>query len=348
MKFSIGEHKIGEGQPAYIIAELSANHQQDLDKALALVRAAKAAGADGIKLQTYTPDTMTIDSDKAAFKIGGGTLWDGRTLYDLYGEAYTPWEWHADLQHAAREAGLDFFSTAFDTSAVDLLEELNVPVHKTASFELVDLALIEAMARTGKPLILSTGMATFAEIREAVDAARGGGATEIALLKCTSAYPSLPENMNLRTIPYLQDTFGVPVGLSDHTLGVAVPVAAVTLGACIVEKHFTLRRSDGGPDSAFSLEPHEFRQMVDAIRVAERALGTVQDGVSEDEVKSLVFRRSLFVVQDVAAGDLFTAENVRSIRPGFGLAPKHLREILGRRAATGLERGTPLRWDMVG
>ncbi len=339
---------IGQGHPTYVIAELSANHQHNLEHALALVRAAKTAGADAIKLQTYTPDTLTIQSDKEFFRIGGGTLWDGRTLYDLYGEAYTPWEWHPPLQSVAHELGLDFFSTGFDETAVDFLQELDVPVHKIASFELVDLALIAKMARTGKPLILSTGMATLAEIEEAVNTARSAGATQIALLKCTSAYPSPPEAMNLRTIPHLAQTFNVPVGLSDHTLGTAVPIAAVALGACIVEKHFTLRRSDGGPDSAFSLEPHEFKQMVDAIRVAEKALGQVQYGVNGDEEKSRVFRRSLFVVQDMKKGDVFTAANVRSIRPGHGLAPKYLQEALGKRAARDVEKGTPLDWHLIG
>ena len=346
--FSIQDRVVGNGQPIYIVAELSANHQRNLEHAIALVRAAKEAGADAIKLQTYTADTLTISSNKEYFRIGGGTLWDGRTLYDLYGEAYTPWEWHSELQHLAREVGLDFFSTAFDATAVDFLEELNVPVHKIASFELVDIPLIQKMARTGKPLILSTGMATLAEIDEAVNAARSAGAKQIAFLKCTSAYPSLPDEMNLRTIPHLAQAFDVPVGLSDHTLGIAVPVAAVSLGACIIEKHFTLRRSDGGPDSAFSLEPDEFKQMVEAIRVAEKALGHVQYGVNPDEEKSRVFRRSLFVVQDMAAGEVFTNENVRSIRPGNGLPPKHLRDVVGKRAERDIERGTPLTWELLG
>jgi len=346
-EFSINGRDVGTACPTYIIAELSANHQHNLEHALTLVREAKAAGANAIKLQTYTPDTLTIQSDKEFFRIGGGTLWDGRTLYDLYGEAYTPWEWHPQLQSLAHELGLDFFSTGFDETAVDFLQELGVPVHKIASFELVDLALIAKIARTGKPLILSTGMATLAEIKEAVNTARNAGATQIALLKCTSAYPSPPEAMNLRTIPHLAQTFNVPVGLSDHTLGAAVPIAAVALGACIVEKHFTLRRADGGPDSAFSLEPHEFKQMVDAIRVSEKALGQVQYGVNDDEEKSRVFRRSLFVVQDMKKGDVFTATNVRSIRPGHGLAPKHLPEVLGKRAARDVEKGTPLSWELT-
>ncbi len=346
--FFVNQRSIGSISTSWIVAELSANHQHNLQQALSLVRAAKEAGADAIKLQTYTPDTLTISSDKEYFRIGGGTLWDGRTLHDLYGEAYTPWEWHPELQHLAHELGLDFFSTAFDETAVDFLQELNVPVHKIASFELVDIPLIETMARTGKPLILSTGMATFEEIQAAVNAARNAGATQIALLKCTSAYPSPPEAMNLRTIPHLAQAFDMPVGLSDHTLGIAVPVAAVALGACIVEKHFTLRRADGGPDSAFSLEPHEFKQMVDAIRVAEKALGKVHYGVTDDDANGRAYRRSLFVVQNIAAGEMFTNENVRSIRPGNGLSPKHLPEVLGKRAARDLERGTPLAWELIG
>lgn len=346
-QFEIGERTIGTGLPTYIIAELSANHGRHIERAKELVRAAAQAGADAIKLQTYMPDTLTLKADRPEFRVGGGTLWDGRTLYDLYGEAYTPWEWHPQLQHIAQELGMDFFSTAFDSTAVDFLEELNVAVHKIASFELVDIPLIEKMARTGKPLILSTGMATFEEIQEAVNAARDAGANQIALLKCTSAYPSPPDAMNLRTIPHLAQAFDVPVGLSDHTLGTAVPIAAVALGACIVEKHFTLRRSDGGPDSAFSLEPHEFKQMVDAIRVAEKALGQVHYGVTQDDANGRAFRRSLFVVRDVAAGEIFTNENVRSIRPGNGLAPKHLATVLGKCAAREIERGTPLAWELI-
>jgi len=347
LTFSINSRIISAGQPAYIIAELSANHNQDFEQAVALIRAAKDAGADAIKLQTYTPDTLTLRSNKEYFRIGGGTLWDGRTLYDLYGEAYTPWDWQPKLKAIANDLGLDLFSTAFDPSAVDFLEQMGVPVHKIASFEITDIPLIEKMARTGKPLMISTGMATLAEIEQAVNAARQAGATQIALLKCTSAYPALPEEMNLRTIPHLAEAFGVAVGLSDHTLGIAVPVAAVALGACIVEKHFTLRRAAGGPDAAFSLEPHEFKAMVEAIRVAEKALGQVHYGVSEQEAKSRVFRRSLFVVKDMRAGDVFTPDNVRSIRPANGLAPKHLPNVLGKRAARDIEQGTPLSWELI-
>jgi pseudaminic acid synthase len=331
----------------YIIAELSANHNQNFEQAVALVRAAKEVGADAVKLQTYTPDTLTVPSDKEYFRIGGGTLWDGRTLYDLYSEAYMPWEWQPTLKEIADDIGIDLFSTAFDPMAVDFLEGMGVPIHKVASFEIVDIPLIEKMARTGKPLIISTGMATLGEVEEAVQAARRAGATQVALLKCTSAYPAPPEEMNLRTIPHLAEAFGVPVGLSDHTLGIAVPVAAAALGACIVEKHFTLSRDIPGPDSAFSLEPHEFKAMVDAIRTVEKALGEVHYGVGEREAQSRVFRRSLFVVKDMKTGEVFTDENVRSIRPGYGLPSKYLPEILGRRAVRDIEKGTPLSWNLV-
>jgi N-acetylneuraminate synthase len=344
---TIRGRSVGDGAPTYVIAEMSANHNQNFDQALQIIQAIKQSGADAVKLQTYTPDTLTIDSDAPHFRIGAGTIWEGRNLYDLYGEAYTPWVWHPQLQQAAEDLGLDFFSTPFDHTAVDFLEELNVPAYKIASFEAVDLPLIRRIARTGKPIILSTGMATLAEIDEAVTTARAAGAAQIALLKCTSAYPSPPDEMNLRTIPHLAAAFGVPVGLSDHTLGIAVPAAAVALGACIVEKHFTLSRDIPGPDSAFSLEPHEFKAMVDAIRITEAALGQVQYGVGEQEENSRVFRRSLFVVGDMRAGEPFTEQNVRSIRPGYGLPPRYLEDILGRRAACDIARGTPLEWSLV-
>lgn len=346
-QITIGGRRVGAGEPVYIIAELSANHNQDFDEALRLIRAAHAAGADAIKLQTYTPDTITIQSDLPPFRVGGGTLWDGRTLYDLYGEAFTPWEWQPKLKQAAEDLGMHLFSTPFDPTAVEFLEEMGVPAYKVASFELVDLPLIETIARTGRPMIISTGMASLGEIEEAVGAARGAGADQIALLKCTSGYPAPPEEMHLRTIPHMAAAFGAPVGLSDHTLGIAVPVAAVGLGATIVEKHFTISRAVPGPDSAFSLEPHEFKAMVEAIRTAERALGQVHYGVSEREASSRVFRRSLFVVEAIKAGEVFTERHVRSIRPGHGLSPKHLPEVLGRRAARDIERGTPLSWELV-
>ena len=331
----------------YVVAEMSANHSRNFEQAVRLVQAAKEAGADAVKLQTYTPDTITLRSDREYFRIGGGTLWDGRTLHDLYAEASMPWEWQPKLKKIADGLGLDLFSSAFDATAVDFLEQIGVPAHKVASFELVDLPLIEKMARTGKPLILSTGMATLEEIEEAVATARTAGASQIALLKCTSAYPSPPEEMDLRAIPDLAQRFQVPVGLSDHTLGISVPVAAVALGACIVEKHFTLSRSVPGPDSTFSLEPGEFKSMVQAARTAERALGKAQYGVHPAEEASRVFRRSLFVVEDTKAGERFTEINLRSIRPGNGLHTRHLREVLGHTATRDIARGTPLSWDMV-
>lgn len=342
--FKIGNRSIGEEQSTYIIAELSANHNQSFDRAVEIIRAAKDAGTDAIKLQTYTPDTITIQSDKPYFVHSSESLWSGQTLYDLYGEAYTPWEWQPELKEIANDLGLDFFSSPFDHTAVDFLEAMDVPAYKIASFEIVDIPLIKRIAQTGKPIIMSTGMASLAEIDEAVQTIREAGNNQLALLKCTSAYPSPPKEMNLRTIPHLAEAFNVPVGLSDHTLGIAVPVAAVALGACIIEKHFTLSRDVPGPDSAFSLEPHEFKAMVDSVRVAEKALGKVQYEVTEREKASRVFRRSLFVVQDMKAGEVFTEENVRSIRPGHGLHTRYLGEVLGRRAARDIERGTPLGW----
>jgi pseudaminic acid synthase len=347
VKVQIGERSIGPGRSVYVIAELSANHNQDFDQAVRIIEAAKQAGADAIKLQTYTADTMTIASDREEFRIAGGTIWDGRKLHELYVEAYTPWDWQPRLKKVAADLGMDLFSSAFDSTAVDFLEKMGVPAHKVASFELVDIPLIQRIARTGKPVIMSTGMATVEEIEEALNAAREAGATQIALLKCTSAYPAPPEEMNLRTIPEMARRFGVPVGLSDHTMGISVPVAAVALGACIIEKHLTLSRATPGPDSAFSLEPHEFKAMVDAVRTTEKALGTVHFGLSEKEQASRAFRRSLFVVEDVKQGETFNTGNVRSIRPGDGLHPRHLAEVLGKRAAQAITRGTPLNWEFV-
>lgn len=342
----INDRCIGPGFSVYVVAEMSANHNQDFDQAVRIIEAAKQAGADAIKIQTYTPDTITIDCDSEHFQIKG-TLWDGRTLYDLYGEAYTPWDWQPRLKEVADELNIDLFSTPFDAKAVEFLEDMNVPVYKIASFENVDLPLLQKTAKTDKPVIISTGMATLAEIDEAVRTIRESGSDQLALLKCVSVYPAQPEEMNLRTIPHLAETFHLPVGLSDHTLGTAVPVAAVALGACIVEKHFTLSRATPGPDSAFSLEPQEFSEMVQDIRVAERALGQICYEVSEHELASRALRRSLFVVQDVKAGQMFTGENVRSIRPGCGLHPRHLGEIIGRQAGRDIERGTPFTWDLV-
>lgn len=343
----INEHRIGISQPTYVIAEMSANHDLKFEKAVEIIHAAKEAGADSIKLQTYTPDTITIDSRKEYFRIGKGTIWEGKNLYQLYGEAYTPWEWQPELKQIANDLGMELFSSPFDPTAVDFLEKMNVPAHKIASFELVDIPLIQKIARTGKPIIMSTGMASLEEIEEAVAAIRAIGNQQLALLKCTSAYPAPVNEMNLRTIPDMARRFGVPVGLSDHTLGIAVPVVAVALGACIIEKHFTLSRNTPGPDSAFSLEPDEFKQMVEAIRTTEQALGKINYAVTEREAASRVFRRSLFVVQDMKAGDVFTEMNVRSIRPGHGLPPKHITEILGRRSTRSLVRGTPLDHNAV-
>src|SRR2546426_244108 len=343
----INGRQIGPGHPVYVVAELSANHNQDFDQAVRIIQAAKQAGADAVKLQTYTPDTITIHSNGEYFRINSGTLWDGCKLHELYADAYTPWDWHPRLKIIASELGLDLFSSAFDPTAIDFLEQMNVPAHKVASFEIVDIPLIQKMARTGKPLIISTGMASLEEMDEAVQMARLAGAEQLALLKCTSAYPASPDEMNLRTIPELANRFGVPVGLSDHTMGIAVPVAAVALGASIIEKHLMLSRSLNGPDSAFSLEPQEFKSMVNAVRTAERALGEVHFGASAHESGTRVLRRSLFVVQDVKRGEPFTAENVRSIRPGYGLHTRHLADVLGMCAARDVERGTPLSWELV-
>ena len=347
VEFRINQNRIGSGHPVYVVAELSANHGQNYDQAVRMVQAAKVAQANAVKVQTYTPDTLTLRCDAECFRIRGGTLWDGRTLYDLYAEAYMPWEWQPKLKAVADEMGLDFFSTPFDATAVEFLERIPVPAYKIASFELVDLPLIARVAATGKPMILSTGMATLAEIREAVETAQSHGAGPLALLKCTSAYPASPEEMNLRTMRHLAESFQVPVGLSDHTLGTTVPVASVCLGGCLVEKHFTLSRQAGGPDAAFSLEPDEFRAMVDAIRIAEKALGRVQYDLSPKESQSRVFRRSLFVVEDIKRGETFTEKNIRSIRPALGLHPRHLPQVLGKHAKTDMARGTPLAWEHV-
>lgn len=342
----INGRTIKRGKPTYIVAEMSANHNRNFDQAVKIIEAAKSSGADAIKLQTYTPDTMTIDCDNEYFRIKG-TLWEGKTFYDLYGEAYTPWEWQPKLKKVADDLGLDLFSSPFDNTAVEFLEDMGVPAYKIASFEIVDLPLVRKVASTSKPIIMSTGMATLAEIEEAVKTARESGCEQLALLKCTSAYPAQPEDMNLRTIPHLAEALQVPVGLSDHTLGIAVPVAAVALGACIVEKHFTMSRSVQSPDNAFSLEPDEFKAMVDAIRCTEASLGRVNYGITEKESASRGFRRSLFVVEDMNTGDIFTEYNVRSIRPGYGIAPKYLRSILGKRATQPIKRGTPHSFDLI-
>lgn len=344
--FDIGGRRVGSDSPCYLIAEMSGNHMHDIERAKDIVRAAAEAGADAVKLQTYTADTLTINCDNEYFQIGKGTVWQGRTLHELYREAYTPWEWTAELVALGNSLGMAVFSSPFDDSAVDFLEEFDVPAYKIASFELIDHGLLRKVAATGKPVIASTGMASLAEIEEAVAVLREAGAAGVALLKCTSAYPASPANANLRTIPDLAERFDCVSGLSDHTLGTAVPVAAVSLGAKIVEKHLTLSRADGGVDAAFSLEPEEFAEMVRSVRVAEQALGRACYVVSGEEEASRCFRRSLFVVRDVAAGEALTESNVRSIRPGHGLAPKYYGQVLGKRAVCAIPRGTPLAWDL--
>lgn len=343
---SIGDRLIGHDSPPYIICELSGNHNGSLERALALVDAAAATGCDAIKIQTYTPDTMTIDSDRPDFKIHGG-LWDGRTLYDLYREAHTPFEWHEALFDRARSQGVTMISTPFDESAADLLEDLGCPAYKIASFEVTDLPLIAYVARKGRPMIVSTGLAGLAEIEEAVATARENGCEELVLLHCISSYPAPTEQSNIRTIPNLSAAFGVQVGLSDHTRGTATSVAAVALGATMIEKHFTLARADGGPDAAFSLEPEEFRALCDDCRNAWLALGEVSYQLKPAEKANLGFRRSLYAVQDIPAGGTINATNVRSIRPGFGLAPRFFPEVVGRRARDPIARGTALAWDLL-
>ena len=346
-QISIAGRHIGADHEPYVICELSANHNGSLDRALELLDAAAATGADAIKIQTYTPDTMTIDHDGPGFRIEGG-LWDGRNLYDLYSEAQTPFEWHEALFDRARQLGVTLFSTPFDESAIDLLERVGAPAYKIASFEAIDLPLITRVAATKKPMIISTGMANLDEIGEAVRTAREHGCDDLVLLHCVSSYPAPDEQSNLRTLPDLAERFGVVAGLSDHTFGTAVAVASIALGGCVVEKHFTLRRADGGPDSAFSLEPNEFKALVDDCKRAWRALGQPTYDLQGCEQGSTVFRRSIYVVRDIAAGDELTRDNIRSIRPGYGLPPKHFPEVLGRRAARDLKRGEPLAWDSLG
>lgn len=343
----VSTRKIGDNHPVFIIAELSANHRQKFELAVETIKAMKESGADAVKLQTYTPDTITIDSDNDYFQIKQGTLWDGKTLYQLYQEAYTPWEWQPKLKEIAEDLGLICFSSPFDKTAVDFLEEMNVPAYKVASFEITDIPLIEYIASKGKPVIISTGIAELSDIAMAVDACKRMGNEQIALLKCTSAYPAPLEDVNLKTIPDLAETFKTVVGLSDHTLSISVPVAAVALSAKIIEKHFILDRKLGGPDAAFSLGPEEFKAMVTAVREVEKALGKVSYDLTDKVKKNREFSRSLFVVNDIKAGELFTEDNVRSIRPGFGLHPRHLKDILGKRSSKDIGRGTPLSWDMV-
>lgn len=342
----IDEFEIAENSPCFIIAELSANHNGDIDVARQTIRAAKVAGANAIKLQTYTPDTLTIDCDNEYFQISQGTLWDGKTLYQLYGEAYTPWEWHKELFEIAKSEGLICFSSPFDKTAVDFLENLDVPAYKIASFEIQDIPLIEYSALKGKPMIISTGIAQEEDIQLAVDTCKNAGNNQIILLKCTSSYPAPLELANLKTIPHMKSKFGVEVGFSDHTYGSLAPTIAVTLGAKVIEKHFILDKSIGGPDADFSLDVNEFKEMVDRVRDTEKLLGSVSYNISEKVKKNKKFARSLFVVEDVKPGDLVTEKNVRSIRPGYGLHPKHYSSVLGRTFLKSIPKGTPLNQEM--
>ena len=345
--FTLAGRKIGLDRPPFVVAEMSGNHNCSLERALQIVEAAAACGAHGLKIQTYTPDTMTIDSREPEFVISDpSSLWSGKSLYELYGEAQTPWEWHEKIFQRCRELGLVAFSTPFDESAVDFLETLAVPCYKIASFENTDLPLIRKVASKGKPLIISTGMASIAELDETVNEARKAGCKSLMLLKCTSSYPAPPIDTNLRTIPDLRERFQCEVGLSDHTGGIGATVASVVLGATLIEKHFTLRRADGGPDAAFSIEPEEMRSLVAETERAWQSLGQVSYGVSKAEEKSLVFRRSLYVVQDLKAGEPLSPESLRAIRPGYGLPPKFYDSLLGRKARQHIKRGTPVRWEL--
>ena len=344
----LGNHKIGVNYPPFIIAEMSGNHNQSLEKALAIVDAAAASGVHALKIQTYTPDTMTIDINEGEFHIKDpNSLWAGRSLYDLYGEAHTPWEWHQAIFDRARELDLIPFSTPFDNSAVDFLESLDCAFYKIASFENTDLPLIRRVAATGKPMIISTGMMTIAEMDDTVKAAREAGCNDLVLLKCTSTYPSTPEGTNINTIPFMKKIFGCEVGLSDHTMGIGAAVASVALGATVIEKHFTLDRSSGGVDSSFSMEPAEMKALVIESERASKSLGEVSFGPSEKEKNSLQFRRSLYIVQDMKAGDIITEENMRAIRPGMGLATKYIDVFLGKTASKDIARGTPISWDLI-
>lgn len=343
---NIAGRRIGLGEPPFVIAEMSANHNGNLDTALRIIEAAKKAGADAVKLQTYTPDTITLNSDAAEFHIQGG-LWDGRTLYDLYREAHMPWDWHAPLFAHARKVGITIFSSPFDNTAVDLLEDMNAPAYKIASFEAVDLPLIKYVAGTGKPMIISTGMADAEEIGEAIEAARAGGCRELAILHCVSGYPAPAADYNLATLPEMQRRFGLVTGLSDHTLDNTTAISSVALGASIIEKHFTLDRSGGGPDDSFSLEPGELAALCNDARTAWSALGKVDFGRKSSEQGNAQFRRSLYFVKNLKAGDLITEDAVRSVRPGFGLAPKHLDAVLGRRVKTDVSHGVAVTWNHI-
>jgi pseudaminic acid synthase len=348
VNFKIGQRMVGPDAAPFIIAEMSGNHNQSLDRALELVDAAAKCGAHALKLQTYTADTMTLDCRKPGFVIEDpDSLWAGVQLYKLYEEAHTPWDWHAPLFKRARALGMIPFSTPFDATAVDFLESLHVDCYKIASFENTDIPLIQKVAGTGKPMIISTGMATVAELHRTVTAAKEAGCKHLVLLKCTSTYPASPANSNIATIPHMRELFDCQVGLSDHTMGIGVSVASVVLGATVIEKHFTLARADGGVDSAFSLEPEELSQLVIETERAWQAVGNINYGPSQAENKSLQFRRSLYITQDMKVGDILTNDNVRAIRPGFGLPPEHLKEVLGTTVKFDVERGTPLSWNLL-
>jgi len=344
----IAGRKIGLDATPFVIAEMSGNHNHSLERALAIVEAAAKSGAHAMKLQTYTPDTMTLEIREREFFISDPqSLWSGTSLYDLYKQAYTPWEWHKPIFDRARRLGMIVFSTPFDESAVDFLEELESPCYKVASFENTDLRLIRRIARTGKPIIISTGMATIAELAETVDTARQAGCNDLVLLKCTSSYPASPQDSNLRTIAHMRDLFGCEIGLSDHTRGIGAALAAVAFGATVIEKHFTLSRADGGVDSAFSLEPEEMAALVSESERAWQSLGRISYGVTRNEEKSLVFRRSLYVVEEMRPGEALTEKNMRAIRPGLGLSPKFYDLLLGKTVKEKVERGTPLHWDLL-
>ncbi|MDD4975392.1 MAG: pseudaminic acid synthase [Bacteriovorax sp.] len=347
-EIKIGKYTIGKNHPPFIIAEMSGNHNHSLERAFAIVDAAAASGAHALKIQTYTPDTMTLNiAEKEFFISDSNSLWKGKSLYDLYAEAMTPWEWHKPIKERCEKHGMLFFSTPFDFTAVDFLEELNVDFYKIASFENTDLPLIRKVAKTGKPLIISTGMASKEELAEMVEAANNAGCKDLILLKCTSAYPASPKEANLLTIPNIRELFEVEVGLSDHTMGVGVAIASVALGASVIEKHFTLDRSEGGVDSAFSMEPAEFKLLVEESKKAWKSLGKISYERSEAEKKSLVFRRSLYIAEDMKAGEVLTEKNPRAIRPGLGLPPKHYEKLLGSKVARDLKKGTPVSWDDI-
>jgi pseudaminic acid synthase len=345
--FKIGNVEVSEDSKTFIIAEMSANHLQNYDRAVEIIKKAAWSGADAIKLQTYTPDTITLDCDNEYFQIKQGTIWDGTTLHKLYQTAYTPWDWQPKLKEAAEKEGLVFFSSPFDFTSVDFLEEMNVPAYKIASFEINDIPFIEYIAAKGKPIIMSTGIATMKDIQEALNACRRMGNENVALLKCTSSYPAPVEEANLKTIPNMKETFDVIAGLSDHTMGNAVSIGGVALGAKIIEKHMTLRRSDGGADSQFSMEPEEFKEMVDNIRIVEKAVGKVTYDLSQKQINSREHSRSLFVVDDIKKGEVFTEKNVRSIRPGFGLETKYIKDIIGKTAREDIKKGNPMNWNLI-